>query len=98
MKGKVKSDVDNSEKYIKILKGTFINVRCDNIRVENGTRRIIVWGIMESVATKEESDKANIENETDDLQYTEYETYIETNENEYEQENVQDDENALEEN
>jgi DNA-directed RNA polymerase subunit E'/Rpb7 len=80
LKGKVRVKLNDTEvdKYVKVLKGTFINIRCADIRIESGTRKIIVWGIMESVASKEERDRANIENETNDLPFTNYEDYIQS--------------------
>ena len=70
IKGKVDKD-----KSVKIVVGSYINVKCIDIRVENGTQKIIIWGIMDSVATKEERDRAIIESDKDDIPFVDYEDY-----------------------
>jgi DNA-directed RNA polymerase subunit E'/Rpb7 len=65
-------------KGVKVIPGTFVKVKCEDIRIENGTNRIIIWPILDSVATDEESEKSNIEKELEEeLQHFDFEEYKE---------------------
>lgn len=67
--------IDN-KKGVKVDSGTFVKVKCIDLRIENGTRKITMLGILDSVASKEESEKAYIEKEQEeDLPFYEYEDY-----------------------
>lgn len=67
--------IDNN-KGVKIVAGTFVKVKCVDIRIENGTKKIMILGVLDSIATPEESEKANIERELEDkLPFYDYDEY-----------------------
>jgi DNA-directed RNA polymerase subunit E'/Rpb7 len=61
---------------VKIVKGSYVRVRCIDIRIEKGTNRIIIWGIMDSVANEEDIKRANDEMESDSIEQKNYEEHI----------------------
>lgn len=64
----------DKDRGIKIVPGTFVNVKCIDSRMDN--KRILIIGILDSVATPEEIKRANIEKESEDkLPYYEYDDY-----------------------
>jgi DNA-directed RNA polymerase subunit E'/Rpb7 len=66
----------NNNKGVKIVAGTFVKVKCIDIRIEDGTKKIMILGILDSVATQEESERANIEKELEDkLPFYDYDEY-----------------------
>jgi Mimiviridae putative DNA-directed RNA polymerase subunit Rpb7 len=66
----------DDNKGIKIAPGTFVKVKCVDIRIENGTKKITMLGILDSIATPEESERANIERELEDkLPHYDYDEY-----------------------
>ncbi|ATZ80689.1 DNA-directed RNA polymerase subunit Rpb7 [Bodo saltans virus] len=62
---------------VKILKGSYVRVKCIDVRVEDGTNRIIIWGIMDSVATEDDINRANDEMESDSMNQMDYAEHIE---------------------
>jgi DNA-directed RNA polymerase subunit E'/Rpb7 len=96
----------DEKKGVKVVPGSFVKVRCVESRIHNGTSKIIIIGILDSMASQEEAEKANIERETDDLTFYDYDNYAsndkeisDTNdfvqeENELENENNDDNENT----
>jgi DNA-directed RNA polymerase subunit E'/Rpb7 len=69
--------VDNNKNTgIKVKPGTFVMVKCVDIRIENGTKKIMMLGILDRIATPEESEKANVERELEEkLPYYDYDEY-----------------------
>lgn len=62
---------------VKIIVGSFINVKCVDTRIQNRTKEIFMIGILDSVASQEEAEKANINKEAEDkLQFKEYDEYV----------------------
>lgn len=61
---------------LKVVVGTYVKVKCDDMRIENGTKRIMIIGILDSLATKEEIEKSNIDRESEEtLPYYDFEDY-----------------------
>jgi DNA-directed RNA polymerase subunit E'/Rpb7 len=66
----------DNKKGVKVGPGTFVKVKCIDLRIENGTKKITMLGILDSIASKEESEKAFIEKEQEeDLPFYDYEDY-----------------------
>ena len=84
-------------KSVPILQGSYVKVRCDAVRIEKNRNNIIVYGVMDSVATKKEYMNSEIDKETHNLIFTEYNKYIsQENKNENENENKNENENENE--
>lgn len=67
--------LDNN-KGVKIVPGTFVKVKCIDLRIENETKKITMLGILEKIATKEESEKAFVDIELEEeLPYYSYDEY-----------------------
>lgn len=67
--------IDN-ETGTRVVVGTHVKVKCIDMMIQDKTKRIMIIGTLESLATKEEFEKANFERETEnDLKYYEYDEY-----------------------
>lgn len=64
------------DKGIPITKGTYVSAKIYDTRIEDKSDRILMLGILESIATKQEIDKIIEMRENDDDKYIEYEDYI----------------------
>lgn len=69
------------DKGIPVVTGTFVKIRVINTRIENGATRIIVFGTLESIASKKESDESITTRESDDIESIEYDKYIKLEDN-----------------
>lgn len=65
---------------VKIVEGSYVKVKCIDVRIEHGTDRIIIIGIVDSIPTQEEINNSTIEKETDELKYYAYDEYVKENE------------------
>lgn len=71
----------DDKKGVKIVPGTYVKVKCLDLRIENETKKITMLGILEKIATKEESEKALVDRELEEeLPYYNYEDYSSKNE------------------
>jgi DNA-directed RNA polymerase subunit E'/Rpb7 len=60
----------------KIVTGTYVKVKCVDMRIEDGTKKIMIIGILDSLATKEEIEKSNIEKESEEtLPFYDFQDY-----------------------
>lgn len=67
----------DQNKGIKILPGTYVNVKILDTRIEHNTSRILVIGIMDKLSSKDEIKNSNIEKELEEgLKSFEYEEYV----------------------
>ena len=68
----------DKNKGVKILQGSYINVKIIDIRIENSIQKIFAIGIMENIASEEQIKQSNIDQELqNELPYHDYETYME---------------------
>jgi DNA-directed RNA polymerase subunit E'/Rpb7 len=74
-----------------IVIGSFIKVKCAGIQIRSGVSRIMIWGILDSIASKSESNEAIIQQENDKLEHVNYDEYIENDVKEDELEDEQED-------
>jgi DNA-directed RNA polymerase subunit E'/Rpb7 len=78
-----------------IKPGTFVKVKCIDTRIDH--KRILIMGILDSVANNEEIKKANIEKELEDkLPFYEFDDYIENDQQNNEVEEINNDDNIQE--
>lgn len=70
----------NDNRYVKVLKGTHINVKCDYVKIDDKTPKMTIWGSMERLSTDEEINDNNIMMESNNLKYVDYDEYIKTEE------------------
>jgi len=68
----------NKDKGIPVIKGTFVKVKVINICIENNSQHIIVIGTLENIASKSEIEQAIKSREDDNLQFIDYNKYIES--------------------
>ena len=62
-------------KGVPITIGTFVKVKVIDTRIENGSNRIIVLGILESLSNKKENDESITMIEKDDDTFVDYKEY-----------------------
>jgi DNA-directed RNA polymerase subunit E'/Rpb7 len=63
-------------KGIPVVIGTYIKIKVDDCRIENGSNKIIVLGILESLATKNDIDDSLLIRENDNIPFVEYDEYL----------------------
>jgi len=63
-------------KGVPVVEGTLIEIRVLGTRIESGTNKIVVFGTMENLASKEASDETIRQKENDDIGFVDYKTYM----------------------
>jgi DNA-directed RNA polymerase subunit E'/Rpb7 len=74
-------------KGIPVVAGTYIKIQVINSRIVNGSNKILVFGTLENIASKEEINDSIESKENNDVQFVEYDEFIKA-EKEEEQEIV----------
>jgi DNA-directed RNA polymerase subunit E'/Rpb7 len=63
-----------NEKGMKIVSGSYVKIKVIDLRIENNSNRIIVIGVMDSMASEKEINELLQTREKDDIKFQEYDT------------------------
>lgn len=70
--------VTNGDKGVPVVKGSFVNIKVIQVKIEDGSDKILVFGTLESMATQEEQHQSIVLRESDDGNFVDYDKYIES--------------------
>jgi DNA-directed RNA polymerase subunit E'/Rpb7 len=60
----------------RVVVGTYVKVKCVDMRIEDGTKKIMIIGILDSLASKEDIEKSNIDKESEEtLPFYDFDDY-----------------------
>lgn len=63
-------------KGVPVVDGTLVEIRVLGTRIESGSNKIVVYGTMENLASKEASEETIRQRENDSVGFVDYKTYI----------------------